>query len=1092
MKKRHCFLRVMVMCTCVFTVFFFPINSVADAGEKWIARIESVQGNVYVNISGTNQWRPVHMGDTCCVGDAIRVGSRSRATVYLRDRGMERLDEESTMLIEGVDENKNIILKLLEGVAYFFSQERWSLKVNTPYLDGNVKGTEFLVKVDSEQTLISVFEGRVLASNRHGSISLVDGQSAVAGKEEAPTLKTIVNPRDAVNWALYYAPVVEYGVADYSEGAESPAYFIEHAGRLLAVGRVKQAEANIKRALNLDPDYSNAFALQSIICVVQNNKDKALRLAEKSVKADSDNPAAYIALSYTRQARFDLEGALDALHQAVKIDPDNALAWARLSELQLSLGHLDSALASAKKATELNPDLARIQTVLGFAYLSQIETAQAKEAFKKATELDQAAPLPRLGLGLSTIREGDLKEGRVQIEAAASLDPNNAIIRSYLGKAYFEEKRNTHALRQLSTAKELDPLDPTPWFYGAILNQTVNRPVEALHDLQKSILLNDNRVVYRSRLLLDEDLAARSASLARIYRDLGFEQLALTEGWRSLNSDPTNFSAHRFLADSYAVLPRHEIAKASELLQSQLLQPLNITPVPPHLAESHLFILEGAGPITPSFNEYTHLFHRNRLALQAGGIYGENSTRGYEAVHSAVFGKFSYSVGQFYYETDGFRWNNDLEVDIFNLFAQTNLNHKTSVQVEYRNKDTKNGDLAQRFFKDNFLPNLNETGKTESARIGLHYSGSPGSDIIASLIYQDLETSLYDRFGIEFELEKDEYAYITELQYLFRSEHLNLVAGGGYLDRNSTDLITITPSPFPPAKDDTDIEHSNAYLYSYTNCLPNVTFTLGCSGDFFDGGLKDRDQVNPKIGVTWSPFPNTVLRGAAFKVLKRSLISNQTLEPTQVAGFNQFFDDPDSTKSWLYGVGVDQKLSKNLYVGAEYSVRELTLPFEDIPLPPEPPMITIREVDWEERLSRAYIYWTPHPWVSTAAAFHYEQFDRDDRFTAGIEEVDTCRLPLGINVFHPCGFIARFEAAYTDQDGNFLPQGSMPGMFVAGDDQFWVMDASLGYRLPRRLGLISIEGKNIFDESFKYYDTDPMKPIVQPDRLILLKASLVF
>jgi hypothetical protein len=54
-----------------------------------------------------------------------------------------------------------------------------------------------------------------------------------------------------------------------------------------------------------------------------------------------------------------------------------------------------------------------------------------------------------------------------------------------------------------------------------------------LQHLQESMRLNDNRAVYRSRLLLDSDLAARSASLARIYNDLGFQQRALVEGWKS-------------------------------------------------------------------------------------------------------------------------------------------------------------------------------------------------------------------------------------------------------------------------------------------------------------------------------------------------------------------------------------------------------------------------------------------------------------------------------------------------------------------------------------------------------------------------------
>ena len=335
-------------------------------------------------------------------------------------------------------------------------------------------------------------------------------------------------------------------------------------------------------------------------------------MAQKAVEAAPDSATARIALSYAQQARFDLEGARASLEKAVQLDPQNALAWARLAELQASFGELKKALKAAQKAVALEPNLARTQTVLGYAYLTQVKTKQAREAFEKAIALDQADPLPRLGLGLAKIRESHLDEGGRDIEIAASLDPNNSLVRSYLGKTYYEEKRTGLDEREYAVAKELDPKDPTPWFYDAIAKQTTNRPVEALRDLQQAIELNDNRAVYRSRLLLDSDLAARSASLGRIYSDLGFQQLALVEGWKSVNTDPTNFSAHRFLADSYAVLPRHEIARVSELLQSQLLQPINITPIQPRLAESNLFLISAEGPGTVSFNEFNPLFNRNR------------------------------------------------------------------------------------------------------------------------------------------------------------------------------------------------------------------------------------------------------------------------------------------------------------------------------------------------------------------------------------------------------------------------------------------------------------------------------------------------
>src|SRR5206468_7959373 len=255
-------------------------------------------------------------------------------------------------------------------------------------------------------------------------------------------------------------------------------------------------------------------------------------------------------------------------------------------------------------------------------------------------ELDQADALSRLGLGLAKIREGDLTEGRKEVEIAASLNPNNSIVRSYLGKTYYEQKRIGLDAREYTIAKELDPKDPTPFFYDAIQKQTTNRPVEALQDLQKAIELNDNRAVYRSQLQLDSDLAARSASLGRIYSDLGFQQLALVEGWKSVNTDPTNYSAHRFLADSYSVLPRHEIARVSELLQSQLLQPLNMTPIQPHLAESNLFLISAGGPAGVSFNEFNPIFNRNGITFQTSGLADEHSTYAGECVLSGTYENF--------------------------------------------------------------------------------------------------------------------------------------------------------------------------------------------------------------------------------------------------------------------------------------------------------------------------------------------------------------------------------------------------------------------------------------------------------------------
>ena len=136
--------------------------------------------------------------------------------------------------------------------------------------------------------------------------------------------------------------------------------------------------------------------------------------------------------------------------------------------------------------------------------------------------------------------------------------------------------------------------------------QSENRPVEALRNIEKSIELNDNRAVFRSRELLDQDRAARGASLARIYNDLGFQQLGINEATKSLSFDPGNAGAHRFLSDTYVNQPRQEISRVSELLQAQLLQDININPVQPSLSVTNLNIVAAAARRGPASTSSRH------------------------------------------------------------------------------------------------------------------------------------------------------------------------------------------------------------------------------------------------------------------------------------------------------------------------------------------------------------------------------------------------------------------------------------------------------------------------------------------------------
>lgn len=1119
-------------------VIGFPTTATADSIEckEWAAKIVSIEGHVESLRAGETNWHAVKLDDTYCPEDRVRTLEKSRAAFILKNETTIRLDENTMVKFSSLKPESPSLLELLTGSAFFMSRYPRPLTIETPYVNAASGGTEFNIKVnpDDKSTTITVIEGQMNLTNEAGSAVVKAGEEAVTIAGQPPVVRIPVRPRDAIQWALYYPPImsmhdlrlqgieglpesdwrsmVQRSVTAYNEGdiatafsvlegapaqVDDPRFYVYRASLLLSVGRVDEAKADIDQALKLAPGNGFALALQSMIAVVSNEKEAALKLAMTAAQGEPDSVSIKIALSYAHQANFRLEEALAAVQQAVKLDPEASLAWARLAELWMGQGYLDNALEAANKAAALNPKEVRIQTVLGFAYLTEIKISSAKEAFVKAIELNSADPMPRLGLGLAMIREGDLEQGRKEIEIAASLDPNNALIRSYLGKAYYEEKRDPQAEIQFQQAKELDPKDPTPYLYDAIRKQTINRPVEALHDLEKSIELNENRAVYRSQLLLDNDQASRSVSLARIYDDLGFLNLALVVGWKSVNLDPTNYSAHRLLSDSYAVTPRSEISQVSELLQAQMLQPLNMNPVQPRLGDQVPAILAGAGPVEPSFNEFNQLFIQNGAQLLASGIVGNQGTFGDEVILSGLEGRYSYSLSQFHYDTDGYRTNADLRQNIYNLFAQASLTQSLSIQGEFRFNKVDTGDTDLRFDPDNFSPEADRQDKNTFDRLGLHYTLAPGSDFLASFFYGNTDDDIFEPTppGEPPGFETDQLTGRTrgissEAQYLRTTNRFNLIAGGGHFggkDSAKGSFILNFPPPIGqmtfPIDEEGKTNYSDIYIYSYLKLPMNTTLTLGGSGDFFKGSPTDRNQWNPKIGITSSPIPSTTLRISVTKVFKRPLIENQTLEPTQVAGFQQYFDDTNGSKSWREGIGIDQKFSTSLFGGLEYSARQRTEYVTFISAG------AVTEEKTYERLGRAYLYWTPFTWLAGNAEYQYETRDTPEEITEA-PKVTTNRVPFGVDFFHPSGLFAKVRETFVDQRGTFLEIPSFN--FERDKSSFWLTDALIGYRLPKRYGIFTVGANNLFDREFKYQEFELVNPSFQQKRFTYAKLTLLF
>jgi hypothetical protein len=601
--------------------------------------------------------------------------------------------------------------------------------------------------------------------------------------------------------------------------------------------------------------------------------------------------------------------------------------------------------------------------------------------------------------------------------------------------------------------------------------------------------------VYRSKLLLDDDAAARTASEAAVYGSLGFEKLAVVESTKALAENAGNYSAHRQLASSYANIPRHDIARVSEALQAQIRQLVSVSTVDPLLSTDNLVIVRGTGPSRPATNEFDVLFNRNQIRWQIDSIVGGRDTFGDQIVVSQLLDNVSFSAGQLHYETDGFVDNDAAEKNIYDLFIHGQVSTNLSLQFDAKRSDFS---VGQTFFAFAPVP-LPTTIKEESKtfRFSGHYVLDSGDDWIWSAAVEDRDGDVLSFPDGALFTNSEARPYAVELQRLLNLGPTQVVAGIGYLEENDH-------SPFEQV--DVRTESANAYAYAqWRSSRYALSVLAGLAGEWFELDTTsidtriDRNELSPKFGIVWSPRAGTTLRAAAFSSVRRPFIRSQTIEPTQVAGFNQFFTgfeqfygDVKGTISERVGVAIDQAFPRSTFAGAEVTARHLDVP-----------ALTLdRDSTWREKTAHIYLYKACSPstgqslfggWrVALLADGEYEKVERPQILTGseGIVDLKTIRAPLGVQFFTGVGLNLRIATTYVEQEGSFSTDLDAP--VVGKDDDAWITDISLEYRLSQRLGVIAVGVRNVFDESIDLLEIDPLNPRVATRQFAYANVRLEF
>ncbi|MEK0449302.1 MAG: hypothetical protein RL088_1570 [Verrucomicrobiota bacterium] len=692
-----------------------PLVAFASFAFGQDAQILEIENIVQVAKSGMAAWAAATDAQSLAVSDRIRTRQKSRATVKLTDLYTMRMEQFTTIeispkLVSGGKPELN----LSGGAAFIFSREEGGeIGIKTPAANGALKGTQLFVQVSGGRSFFHVIEGSVEMGNSHGRVLLNAGEAGEAAPGSAPRKTASISAKNILQWALYYPGVLDpselgMSAAEQRAVAASLAAYREgdllgalekypnrapgntggrlyKAGVLVAVGRVDEARVALR---SVDVSNPGRRALERMIAAVNYSPSMDRNANEPNPDPSGVSVSEEMAESYFLQSRGNLEGALAAARRAAAGAPQNGYAWTRVAELEFSFGRTAAARRALEKGLSLTPKNAQAHALHGFILSAENRIRAAQDAFEQAIRLDGALGNAWLGRGLVRIKSGRQEEGRADLQTAATVEPASAIFHSYLGKAFSAEGRKSDARKDLDLAKQIDPNDPTPWLYSAVQHQQENRYNAAIGDIEESLRLNDNRRIYRSQFLLDQDRAIRSSNLAKVYQNAGMTDLAVREATRAVESDYTNASAHLFLSNSFDALRdpnrislRYETVWFNELLLAYLLAPV------------------GGGPLSQfvSQQEYSKLLEAEGVGGSYSGEWRDNGRLDQRASVFATYGRLSLGFDFSYLYDNGDRPNSETSREEVYWQAKYQASPDDVFYTLGKWQDQESGDLFQNY-----------------------------------------------------------------------------------------------------------------------------------------------------------------------------------------------------------------------------------------------------------------------------------------------------------------------------------------------------------------------------------------------------------
>jgi len=259
-----------------------------------------------------------------------------------------------------------------------------------------------------------------------------------------------------------------------------PVYFNSLGLVLKEQGKPDEAFSCFQKAVEIDPDYVEAYNHIGNALREQGKSEEALMYYKKALGINPNSAVTYFNMGITLRGQGKPDEAIFCYRKVLEINPASANVYFNMGNVLKDHNKTEEAISCYRKVLEINPKDADAYSNMGIAYKNQDNIEEAISCYKKALEINPESAEAYCCLADAYKDRNNLKEAISYYQKALHLNPEFPKAYIGIGGVYYQRDRLSEAISCCETALLFDPEYVEAYYNLGMIMDAVGQTEDAI------------------------------------------------------------------------------------------------------------------------------------------------------------------------------------------------------------------------------------------------------------------------------------------------------------------------------------------------------------------------------------------------------------------------------------------------------------------------------------------------------------------------------------------------------------------------------------------------------------------------------------